>query len=291
MAAADDDGQASSPQATICDAGAHATSLKGEDRHSLKSVTLGGHRVQLALVADGHGGAQTADFVNGNVLQYIVDAAVDGSAASLQAACEVAFARANDEVTNNLKLNAGCTLTVVAYNATAGELSCANVGDSLALLVHEEDYLWLTTDHRIENNADERQRIAAAGGKLERAADAEGNASGALRAWPGGVAVARTIGDAVRCRDSNRRLSDATRRRDRVRRWVFRCSVPMHLLGSDARVGSYWQDCVTREGTLLVSSAPSFWTVDVPPTGGVVLAVRLGRVRPAPTGPALRRRL
>ena len=209
--ASDGQSPSSRPQAKV-DAGSHATSLKGEDRHALQLVTLGGHTVQFAAVADGHGGAQTADFVIRNVLQYI-SAAADGSAASLQAACEAAFARANDEVTNNLKLNAGCTLTVVAYNATAGELSCANVGDSLALLVHEEDYLWLTTDHRIENNADERQRIAAAAGKVERAADAEGNASGALRAWPGGVAVARTIGDAVRCRDSNHRSSDVTRRR------------------------------------------------------------------------------
>ena len=61
--------------------------------------------------------------------------------------------------------------------------------------MHEEGFQWLTENHRIEVNKDEQRRVVACGGTLARAC-VGGRERGPLRAWPGGVACARSIGDA-----------------------------------------------------------------------------------------------
>ena len=53
----------------------------------------------------------------------------------------------------------------------------------------------LSEDHRLERSEDECRRVIAAGGKIARACGVGGGPEGPLRAWPGGLAVARGIGD------------------------------------------------------------------------------------------------
>ena len=75
-------------------------------------------------------------------------------------------------------------------------ITCANVGDSQGYLVTPEDMIALGVDHRLDGNADERQRVIEAGAKIGRAVHpSTGQPSGPLRAFPGGLAMGRSIGD------------------------------------------------------------------------------------------------
>jgi hypothetical protein len=49
----------------------------------------------------------------------------------------------------------GCTCTVVAVDRGTRRVTCANVGDSAAVLVLKGSVVPLTADHRLENNAEE----------------------------------------------------------------------------------------------------------------------------------------
>ena len=89
---------------------------------------------------------------------------------------------------------AGCTLTVVFFNPGRHEVTCMNAGDSLALIA-TPNLEMLTADHRISNCDEERARIIGLGGKIARAQNQSGEPAGPMRAWPGGLAVARGIGD------------------------------------------------------------------------------------------------
>ena len=53
----------------------------------------------------------------------------------------------------------------------------------------------LSESDRLDDNADERMRALAAGARIGRAVSSEGAPIGPLRAWPGGVACTRSIGD------------------------------------------------------------------------------------------------
>ena len=62
--------------------------------------------------------------------------------------------------------------------------------------VHEDGHEELSTSHRLAENSDEQARLRAKNVDLGRALDADGWPGGPLRAWPGGLAVTRGIGDA-----------------------------------------------------------------------------------------------
>lgn len=61
--------------------------------------------------------------------------------------------------------------------------------------MHDDGFEWVTSNHRLEDNEDERKRVVECGGHVARAS-VQGCARGPQRAWPGGVACARGIGDA-----------------------------------------------------------------------------------------------
>ena len=111
--------------------------LKGEDRYAIHEAAIGGELCHFALVADGHGGHLAAVHVSEKLIPYICQRAADGSAEALHEAVVEGFAEMHKSVCALGGLS-GTTLTVVVYNATRGELSSWNVGDSSALLVHEE---------------------------------------------------------------------------------------------------------------------------------------------------------
>ena len=65
--------------------------------------------------------------------------------------------------------SAGATLTIAAWNASRGEVTIANVGDSAALLVEAVGSRLLTEEHRLSDSAEERNRVSASGSKLAQA--------------------------------------------------------------------------------------------------------------------------
>ena len=179
--------------------GGFQRSLKGEDCFATRHDVIGGDSVSFMLVADGHGGDHVSTYISSQVLKQLC-LAVDGSAAALNVALRAAFKMAHEEVcsTNfdNGDRKAGSTLTVVCVNATRGEVSAWNVGDSMALLVENDGYIELGVSHRLEDNQQEQERVVAKGATLGRAMDPSGQPGGPIRAFPGGLAVTRGIGDA-----------------------------------------------------------------------------------------------
>ena len=188
-------------------AGLYAEDLKHEDFTASYEVVKGDSELlSMVLVADGHGGPVTSSWLAENVLQIVGEECVDGTAKEVQAACIRAFSRAHeavkglkgpsrDGVEKSSPNNSGSTLTVLVFNHKRREITSANVGDSEALLAHDHGYEELSVSHRLADNPDEQERLTQKGISLGRAIDAEGWPGGPLRAWPGGLAVTRGIGD------------------------------------------------------------------------------------------------
>ena len=187
--------------------GEHTEHLKHEDTTASLEVELPhtGAILSLICVADGHGGPEASSWLRDHVLPLITSRAGDGSSDALQRACVAAFKEA-DAAAKALAADCaavdmfssgecGSTLTVVILNHKTREVTCANVGDSEALLVHRDGHEALCTSHRLDDNEDECARVKELGHKLAQAADSEGRPGGPMRAWPGGLAVTRGIGD------------------------------------------------------------------------------------------------
>ncbi|KOO27185.1 serine threonine-protein kinase ctr1 [Chrysochromulina tobinii] len=147
------------------------------------------------LVADGHGGKDAAQLAAQRILPLIAQEAGNGSGAELNRACVKSFRTLHEEICAS-GTTAGSTLTVCCINASRQELHVWNVGDSLAVLVDADGHAPLGVSHRLGINPDEQSRLQALGVKLGRAMTEEGKEGGPLRAWPGGLAVTRAIGDA-----------------------------------------------------------------------------------------------
>jgi len=162
---------------------------------------VGEEMLSFAVVADGHGGAAAAVHCRKHAVQYICEATQDASGPSLRRAGRVAFERLHAEVRASLG-TAGSTLTVCVVNLKRAELTTINVGDSQALLMVKGGPTssrprLLSADHRLAECEREVLRCQQLGANIARAANPHtGLPGGPLRAWPGGVAVARTIGDA-----------------------------------------------------------------------------------------------
>ena len=154
-----------------------------------------GEALLLIMVADGHAGSEAAQISADNALPLVVSETKDGSAASLQAALRCVCERLHSLVVSTSG-TAGTTLTIVVWNAGRGELTICNLGDSAAVLVSATGHTLLTTDHRLSESPEEFERVRAAGARIGRVKRDGGVAGGPLRAWPGGLAVTRTIGDA-----------------------------------------------------------------------------------------------
>ena len=177
--------------------GGRALSLKGEDFFALREAVIGGETVHLCLVADGHGGKEAARTSAACVLDRIVAGAYNGSGKALTASAVAVFKDIHEEVKAIPQHNSGCTLTVCALNLARRELSIWNVGDSLAVLVHTLGFQHLGESHRLADSPKEQARVLELGAKLGHSkASGSDEPAGCLRAYPGGLAVTRCIGDA-----------------------------------------------------------------------------------------------
>ncbi|KAL5647742.1 hypothetical protein ACJX0J_042097, partial [Zea mays] len=86
------------------------------------------------------------------------------------------------------------TATVVVIDGFT--ITVASVGDSRCILDTQGGELQLlTVDHRLEENAEERERVTASGGEVGRLNLFGGQEVGPLRCWPGGLCLSRSIGD------------------------------------------------------------------------------------------------
>ena len=174
--------------------GSHQQLRKGEDFYQTLETTIDGEVIHFLLVADGHGGPDTSLRVTQQLPAYIAKAS-DGSSEALHLAV-IAGIRAVHDAISRAGIKAGSTVTVVAVNASRRELSVWNVGNSMGLLVGANGrWQMLGTNHSL-SNADELRRVVTQGAKLGREKDAHGQPCGPLRAWPGGIAVARAVGNA-----------------------------------------------------------------------------------------------
>ena len=175
--------------------GGHQKELKGEDCLQTFDTSIAGERVFFTLVADGHGGKEAAAYAAQGLLPMIAEKAVKGDGESLHAAVVECFRSLHEDICAS-GTHSGSTLTVCCINASRHEIGVWNVGDSLAVLVDADGHAILGTSHRLEDNKDEQERVTRLGARLGRAMTDEGKQGGPLRAWPGGLAVTRTVGDA-----------------------------------------------------------------------------------------------
>jgi len=173
---------------------------KGEDMHSVRREVIGGERVLLVMVADGHGGNVASMYCRDRLFDLFIETAGgDASSSSLQEAGRDAFRRAHAEVRAIRGCTAGCTLTLCAVNEHRGELTCCNAGDTLAYIFSSEQPdapELVSEDHRLDHCESECARLKALGGRLGKAVGHDGLPGGPKRVFPGGLAVARGIGDA-----------------------------------------------------------------------------------------------
>ena len=169
----------------------HSTAVrihKNEDRDEC----LEKGEMAYFLVADGHGGPQVADIARDDLLMSIITRA---AVAPLEDAMHTAFLELHARARRDYAA-AGTTATVVAIDRRTRSITCANVGDSHGYLVLPEKLVPLGVDHRFDTNVEEKQRVVKQGGKIGRAVHAAtGQPSGPLRAFPGGLAMGRSIGD------------------------------------------------------------------------------------------------
>ena len=169
--------------------------VKDEDRYLVEEVQLAGERIILVLLADGHGGAEASHIVADAMLQQFQSCAPNGSFENLNSTIVAAFGVVHRLVRASGSTS-GSTLTIVCLNMTRREVSVWNVGDSLVLLLDNEHQVQLGESHSLDNNPAECARVLAAGARIEQTKGSDGRPNGPLRAFPGGLAVTRAIGDA-----------------------------------------------------------------------------------------------
>ena len=170
---------------------------KAADRHTCLETVIGDDLIVLALVVDGQGGDDLANWAHANMLKLVVKMAQgDPSGQSLTRAGWRAFQYAHGEASLEVaaSLRSGCTLTVCAVNRTRREVTTCGLGACMAVLLSRGSTLPLTEDHRIDHSLPERQRLRDLGAHVARRRDAKGNEMAPLRLWPSGVACARGLG-------------------------------------------------------------------------------------------------
>ena len=175
--------------------GGSTMSVKGEDSSSLhEEVTVAGESLSFIVVADGHGSREVSTYITTHMVGRIVTATTGAGAAELDKAAKSAFRQIDKEVCEK-GTSAGSTCTVCCINSMRHEVSTWNVGDSLAMMVYDGGYRELGQTHRLQDNHEEQERVLMKGARLGRAIDSNGLPGGPLRAYPGGLAVVRCIGD------------------------------------------------------------------------------------------------
>ncbi|XP_021820189.1 probable protein phosphatase 2C 12 [Prunus avium] len=126
-------------------------------------------------------------------LMGITDLNRDEWVAALPRAFVAGFVKTDKEFQERAQTS-GTTVTFVIIEGWV--ISVASVGDSRCILEPAEGGVYyLSADHRLEINEEERLRITASGGEVGRLNTGGGAEIGPLRCWPGGLCLSRSIGD------------------------------------------------------------------------------------------------
>ncbi|KDP38368.1 hypothetical protein JCGZ_04293 [Jatropha curcas] len=182
----------------------HASqSKKGEDFTLIKTecqrvVGDGVSTYSVFGLFDGHNGSAAAIYTKENLLNNITSALPpdlnrDEWVAALPRALVAGFVKTDKDFQSKAQTS-GTTVTFVIIEGWV--ITVASVGDSRCILESAEgDVYYLSADHRLECNVEERERITASGGEVGRLNTGGGAEIGPLRCWPGGLCLSRSIGD------------------------------------------------------------------------------------------------
>ncbi|KAI4295202.1 hypothetical protein MLD38_040580 [Melastoma candidum] len=183
--------------------GQAALAKKGEDYFLIKTECQripGDPSTNFSVFAifDGHNGVSAAIFTKENLLTNVLsaipqEASRDEWLAALPRALVAGFVKTDIEFQPKGETS-GTTVTFVVIDGWT--ITVASVGDSRCILDTQGGVVsLLTVDHRLEENAEERERVTASGGEVGRLNVFGGNEVGPLRCWPGGLCLSRSIGD------------------------------------------------------------------------------------------------
>lgn len=149
-------------------------------------------------IFDGHNGVSAAVFSKENLLNHIMSAIPQGIGReewlqALPRALVAGFVKTDIDFQRKGETS-GTTVTFVVVDGLT--VTVASVGDSRCILNTQGGVVsLLTVDHRLEENAEERERVTASGGEVGRLNVCGGTEVGPLRCWPGGLCLSRSIGD------------------------------------------------------------------------------------------------
>lgn len=183
--------------------GCAAQSKKGEDYFLMRTDC---QRVQgnpsssfsVFAIFDGHNGTAAAVFSKDHLLNHVLSAIPRGLGRdewlhALPRALVAGFVKTDKEFQRKGQTS-GTTATFVIVDGWT--VTVASVGDSRCILDTQGGAVSeLTVDHRLEENAEERERVTASGGEVGRLSIFGGTEIGPLRCWPGGLCLSRSIGD------------------------------------------------------------------------------------------------
>lgn len=183
--------------------GQASQSKKGEDFTLLKTecqrvVGDGVSTYSVFGLFDGHNGSAAAIYTKENLLNNVISALPpdlnrDEWVAALPRALVAGFVKTDKDFQSKAQTS-GTTVTFVIIEGWV--ITVASVGDSRCILESAEgDLYYLSADHRLECNVEERERITASGGEVGRLNTGGGAEIGPLRCWPGGLCLSRSIGD------------------------------------------------------------------------------------------------
>ncbi|WVZ56658.1 hypothetical protein U9M48_007152 [Paspalum notatum var. saurae] len=149
-------------------------------------------------VFDGHNGVSAAVFSKEKLLEHVMSAVPQGISREdwlqvLPRALVAGFVKTDIDFQRKGETS-GTTATLVVVDGFT--VTVASVGDSRCILdTQGGEVSLLTVDHRLEENAEERERVTASGGEVSRLNLCGGQEVGPLRCWPGGLCLSRSIGD------------------------------------------------------------------------------------------------
>ncbi|PKA64659.1 putative protein phosphatase 2C 15 [Apostasia shenzhenica] len=182
--------------------GCAAQAKKGEDYFLMKNdcQRIPGNpssTFSFFAIFDGHNGNAAAIFARDNLLNHVMGAIPRGLGReewlhALPRALVAGFVKTDKEFQSKGQTS-GTTVTFVIVDGWT--ITVASVGDSRCILDAQGVVSLLTVDHRLEENAEERERVTASGGEVGRLSIVGGAEIGPLRCWPGGLCLSRSIGD------------------------------------------------------------------------------------------------
>ncbi|EOY14511.1 Phosphatase 2C family protein isoform 2 [Theobroma cacao] len=183
--------------------GQASQSKKGEDFTLLKTecqraIGDGVTTFSVFGLFDGHNGSAAAIYTKENLLNNVLNAIPtdlnrDEWVAALPRALVAGFVKTDKDFQERAQTS-GTTVTFVIIEGWV--ITVASVGDSRCILESAEGGIYyLSADHRLECNEEERDRITASGGEVGRLNTGGGAEIGPLRCWPGGLCLSRSIGD------------------------------------------------------------------------------------------------